>query len=66
MSAISPQLTTFTRDDSTLVTLDDDGVFRTHMVSPTQLVHELCAMSGGLTEREWKTHIPDVPYHKTC
>ncbi|MFD8394769.1 trypsin-like peptidase domain-containing protein [Streptomyces sp. NPDC059680] len=60
------ELTTFTRDDSTLVTLDDNGVFRTYTVSPTQLVHELCATSGGLTEKEWRTHIPDVPYRKTC
>ncbi|MFB7998796.1 trypsin-like peptidase domain-containing protein [Streptomyces sp. NPDC056002] len=59
-------LTTFTRDDSTLVTLDGGGLFRTYTVSPTQLVHELCATSGGLTEKEWKTHIPDVPYRKTC
>ncbi|MFF4845856.1 WD40 repeat domain-containing protein [Streptomyces collinus] len=59
-------LTTFTRDDSTLVTLDDQGTFRTYTVSPSQLVRELCATSGGLTEKEWKTHIPDVPYRKTC
>ncbi|MGX1673232.1 hypothetical protein [Streptomyces sp. NPDC055400] len=59
-------LTTFTRDDSTLVTLDRGGSFRTYTVSPTRLVHELCATSGGLTAKEWKTHIPDVPYRKTC
>jgi WD40 repeat protein len=59
-------LTTFTRDNSTLVALDDQGTFRTYTISPSQLVHELCATSGGLTKKEWKTHIPDVPYRKTC
>ncbi|MFD7498882.1 trypsin-like peptidase domain-containing protein [Streptomyces sp. NPDC059832] len=59
-------LTTFTADSSALVTLDSQG-FRTHPVAPSRLVHELCAMSGGgLTKKEWKEHIPDVPYRKTC
>ncbi|MEU1407281.1 trypsin-like peptidase domain-containing protein [Streptomyces sp. NPDC005728] len=60
------ELTTFTRDDSTLVTLDEQGELRAYTVSPARLVHELCATSGGLTEKEWQTHIPDVPYRKTC
>ncbi|KPH98631.1 hypothetical protein OV450_5629 [Actinobacteria bacterium OV450] len=34
--------------------------------TPGQLVRDLCAVSGPLSEQEWKTHIPDVPYLKTC
>ncbi|WP_052768602.1 trypsin-like peptidase domain-containing protein [Streptomyces humi] len=60
------ELTTFTADNSTLVSLDDQGMFRTYTVAPSQLVHELCTMSGGLTKHEWQTHIPDIPYQKTC
>ena len=59
-------LTTFTADNSTLVSVDENDMVRTYTISPSQLVQELCAMSGGLTEKEWKTHIPDVPYRKTC
>lgn len=61
------ELTAFTADDSTLVTLDLKGDFVTYTVSPAGLVHELCAMAGGgLTRQEWKAHVPDVPYRKTC
>lgn len=59
-------LTTFTTDGSVLVSLDENGVFRSYTVSPSQLVRQLCTMSGGLTEEEWKTYIPTVPYRKTC
>ncbi|NJP43996.1 hypothetical protein HCN08_11345 [Streptomyces sp. PRB2-1] len=63
---VSGLLLTFTADDSTLVSLDDQGTFRTYAVAPARLVHELCGTAGGLTRQEWKAHIPDVPYRRTC
>ncbi|MET9555697.1 trypsin-like peptidase domain-containing protein [Streptomyces sp. NPDC006645] len=57
----------FTADGSALVTQDDQGAFRPYAVAPSRLVGELCALSdGGLTEKEWREHIPDVPYRETC
>ncbi|WP_408909883.1 nSTAND1 domain-containing NTPase [Streptomyces luteolus] len=58
---------TFTADGSTLIAADSQGDFRSYPVSRSRLTRELCAMSdGGLTEREWEEHIPDVPYRETC
>lgn len=53
-------------DGSTLTSVDKHGRFFTHTINPAQLVRDLCARSGPLTEQEWKTHIPDIPYRKTC
>ncbi|WP_434587232.1 protein kinase domain-containing protein [Streptomyces sp. A5-4] len=56
----------FAPDGSTLTSVDKRGRFFTHGIAPAQLIRDLCAKSGPLTEQEWKTHIPDVPYRKTC
>ncbi|MGW3691416.1 nSTAND1 domain-containing NTPase [Streptomyces sp. NPDC005125] len=56
----------FAPDGSTLTSVDKHGRFFTHTINPAQLVRDLCARSGPLTEQEWKTHIPDIPYRKTC
>ncbi|MFD3487019.1 protein kinase [Streptomyces sp. NPDC058665] len=56
----------FTADGSSLISLDKGGRFLTHTVNPVRLVRDLCAKSGPLTEQQWKTHIPDIPYRKTC
>ncbi|MFF5808662.1 protein kinase [Streptomyces sp. NPDC012746] len=56
----------FAPDGSTLTSVDKDGRFYTHAIAPGQLIQDLCARSGGLTEEQWKAHIPDVPYRKTC
>ncbi|MGW5425143.1 hypothetical protein [Streptomyces sp. NPDC003943] len=34
--------------------------------APEELRRDLCARSGGLTEEEWRAHIPDVPFRETC
>jgi WD40 repeat protein len=57
---------TYTTDGSTVVSVDKKGRVFTHAVAPERLIRDLCAESGPLTEREWKSHIPDVPYRKTC
>ncbi|WP_406385837.1 protein kinase domain-containing protein [Streptomyces sp. NBC_00211] len=56
----------FTPDGSAVTAVDQNGRLFTYAVAPTQLIKDLCARSGGLTEQEWKTQIPDVPYRKTC
>ncbi|MFH9089327.1 WD40 repeat domain-containing protein [Streptomyces sp. NPDC017673] len=57
---------TFSPDGSMLTSVDKDGRFLTHAVTPAKLIRELCTRSGSLTEQEWKAHIPDVPYRGTC
>ncbi|MEU3726625.1 WD40 repeat domain-containing serine/threonine-protein kinase [Streptomyces sp. NPDC031705] len=56
----------FTPDGSALTSVDKDGRFFTHTIAPALLIRDLCARSGALTEQEWKAHIPDIPYRKTC
>ncbi|MFI0772425.1 WD40 repeat domain-containing protein [Streptomyces sp. NPDC021218] len=56
----------FSPDGSTLTSVDQHGSFFTDTIAPTRLIRDLCARSGPLTEQEWKTHIPDIPYRKTC
>ncbi|MFG2368847.1 hypothetical protein ACGFY3_45870 [Streptomyces mirabilis] len=46
--------------------MDKHGRFFTDTIAPARLVRDLCARSGPLTKQEWKTHIPDIPYRKTC
>ncbi|WP_186785295.1 trypsin-like peptidase domain-containing protein [Streptomyces misionensis] len=56
----------FTPDGSMLTSVDQAGRFLTHAVTPAKLIRNLCARSGSLTRQEWKAHIPDVPYRRTC
>ncbi len=57
---------TFAPDGSTLTSVDTSGRFLTRAVAPSKLIRELCTKSGSLTEQEWKAHIPDAPYRRTC
>lgn len=57
---------TFAPDGSTLISVDQNGRLLTHAVTPAKLIRDLCTKSGSLTEQEWKAHIPDVPYRRTC
>ncbi|WP_405754427.1 MULTISPECIES: WD40 repeat domain-containing protein [unclassified Streptomyces] len=56
----------FTPDGSAVTGVDEYGRFFTYTLAPARLVRDLCATSGPLTEQEWKPHIPDVSYRKTC
>lgn len=56
----------FSPDGSTLTGVDQHGRFFTDTIAPARLIRDLCARSGPLTKQEWKTHIPDVSYRKTC
>ncbi|MFC0038527.1 WD40 repeat domain-containing protein [Actinomadura rayongensis] len=57
---------TFTPEGSALVAIDKEGRVFTYTVAPLRLMRALCAESGGLTRTEWKRHIPDAPYRRTC
>ncbi|WP_262401834.1 hypothetical protein [Actinomadura sp. CNU-125] len=35
-------------------------------VGPTALVKALCAETGGLTEAQWRVHLPEIGYRETC
>ncbi|MFI0156415.1 nSTAND1 domain-containing NTPase [Streptomyces lydicus] len=56
----------FSPDGSTLTGVDKHGRFFTYTIAPARLIRDLCARSGPLTKQEWKAHIPDIPYRKTC
>lgn len=44
----------FTPDGSALTSVDKRGRFYTHTIAPAQLVRDLCAKSGVLTEERWR------------
>ncbi|MFD7864570.1 WD40 repeat domain-containing serine/threonine protein kinase [Streptomyces sp. NPDC059783] len=56
----------FTADGSSLVSVDKGGTFTARPLEAAGLARRLCAVSGPLTEEEWKEYVPDVPYRKTC
>ncbi|MFC4011304.1 NACHT and WD repeat domain-containing protein [Nonomuraea purpurea] len=56
----------FTPDGSSVLALDDEGRLRTTLIAPGQIKAALCAQFGPLSEADWKTYIPEVPYRKTC
>jgi len=56
----------FSPDGSALTGVDKYGRFFSYPLAPAALVHALCTESGPLTEAEWKTYIPDVPYRHDC
>ncbi|MFG1997717.1 protein kinase [Spirillospora sp. NPDC048911] len=56
----------FTADGSAILSLDFEGRLRTHLVGPTQIKAALCKEVGPLTQADWKTYIPELPYRRTC
>lgn len=56
----------FTPDGSAVLALDDKGRLRTHLIAPDRIKAELCAQFGPLSETDWKTYIPEIPYRWTC
>ncbi|MER6943774.1 WD40 repeat domain-containing serine/threonine protein kinase [Nonomuraea sp. NPDC000554] len=55
----------FTPDGSAVLALDR-GRLRTHLIAPDKIKKALCGEVGPLSETEWKAHIPELPYRKTC
>ncbi|MGW4964268.1 protein kinase domain-containing protein [Nonomuraea sp. NPDC004186] len=57
----------FTADGAGVVTLDLNGVARTHVVEPAGVIRAICRRAGGsLTTAEWRAYVPDLPYRDSC
>ncbi|MCG5219515.1 serine/threonine-protein kinase [Streptosporangium sp. KLBMP 9127] len=57
----------FSWDGSRLLTLDTAGGFAEYPVDPARLPAAVCERAGrGLSEREWRTYLPDTPYSDPC
>ncbi|MBE1590180.1 serine/threonine-protein kinase [Nonomuraea angiospora] len=57
----------FTADGGGVVTLDLNGVARTHVVEPAGVIRAICRRAGGsLTTAEWRAYVPDLPYRDSC
>ncbi|MFC4587033.1 WD40 repeat domain-containing serine/threonine-protein kinase [Sphaerisporangium corydalis] len=58
---------TFSADGTRLLVLDDQGGLTTYPVVPETLVSRVCARAGrDLTEQEWRSQLPDLPYRPVC
>ncbi|MGC0334699.1 WD40 repeat protein [Streptomyces sp. SAI-170] len=58
---------TFAHNGTTLHSKGEHTPARTHPLTPEALLPELCdRFGGGLSPREWRARIPDVPYRATC
>ncbi|MDP9869650.1 MULTISPECIES: WD40 repeat domain-containing serine/threonine protein kinase [Streptosporangium] len=56
----------FSADGTVLAAVDDDGRLRTHLVALDKVKSALCRLFGPLSEADWRTHIPEIPYRRTC
>ncbi|MFF7647512.1 hypothetical protein [Streptomyces canus] len=57
----------FTGDGATLYAGGPDVLLQRHPVAPGAVVRILCGRVGaGLTEAQWRTYVPDVPYRQVC
>ncbi|MFI6735332.1 protein kinase [Nonomuraea sp. NPDC050451] len=57
----------FTADGAGVVTLDLNGVARTHVIEPAGVIRAICRRtSGSLTTAEWRAYVPDLPYRDSC
>ncbi|MEV0197902.1 hypothetical protein [Nonomuraea sp. NPDC050691] len=43
-----------------------DGALREITVDPDTAVAAICRQDGGLSAPEWREHIPELAYRKTC
>ncbi|MCG5212156.1 protein kinase domain-containing protein [Streptosporangium soli] len=44
-----------------------DGTVLDRPLDPAEMTAEVCRRTGtGLTEREWRTQVPELPYRRTC
>jgi len=57
----------FSPDGAYLATASDDKTARVQRWRSEGLVDEACArLTRNLTKEEWRQHLGDEPYHKTC
>ncbi|WP_405652003.1 hypothetical protein [Streptomyces sp. NBC_00019] len=57
----------FTRDGATLYAGGPDVLLQRHPVGADDVARILCdRVGGGLTEAQWRTYVPDLPYRQVC
>lgn len=62
-----PLALAFAENGTTLYVAGSHVPLRTYDFAPAHVIRRLCARTGsGLSESDWKTHLPDIPYRRTC
>ncbi|MEU6097786.1 DNA-binding protein [Streptomyces sp. NPDC047079] len=57
----------FGSDDGTLYASGTNVPVQKYDITSAHLAAQVCKRSGsGLSKRDWKTYLPNVPYHHTC
>ncbi|MEU6991072.1 hypothetical protein ABZ953_10510 [Streptomyces sp. NPDC046465] len=57
----------FAPDSATVYAAGERVPLQRYRVAPQQVASDVCARtSTGLSRRDWKAYIPDVPYRPTC
>ncbi|MFK4064493.1 helix-turn-helix domain-containing protein [Streptomyces sp. NPDC029674] len=57
----------FSADGGTLYASSAHMPLQKYALAPDRLAEQSCARAGGgLTEADWKTYLPDMPYRQTC
>ncbi|NJP91370.1 WD40 repeat domain-containing protein [Nonomuraea sp. FMUSA5-5] len=53
-------------DRTALLISSSDGALRRIIVDPGAAATAICRQDGGLSPAEWRRHIPELPYRRTC
>ncbi|MEU6557849.1 DNA-binding protein [Streptomyces sp. NPDC046915] len=57
----------FGSDDGMLYASGTNVPVQKYDITPAHLAAQICKRSGsGLSKRDWKTYLPNAPYHHTC
>jgi hypothetical protein len=57
----------FGSDDGTLYASGTNVPVQKYDITPAHLAAQVCKRTGsGLSKRDWKTYLPNVPYRHTC
>jgi hypothetical protein len=57
----------FGADDGTLYASGTNVPVQKYDITLAHLTAEVCKRAGsGLSKRDWKTYLPNVPYRRTC
>ncbi|MGI5192182.1 helix-turn-helix domain-containing protein [Streptomyces sp. CA-288835] len=62
-----PLALAFAGNGTTLYVAGSHVPLRTYDFDPDHVIRRLCTRTGsGLSESDWKTYLPDIPYRMTC
>ncbi|MFC4466135.1 WD40 repeat domain-containing protein [Streptomyces xiangluensis] len=62
-----PLALAFAENGTTLYVAGSHVPLRTYDFAPAHVIRRLCERTGsGLSEPDWKTYLPDIPYRRTC